>query len=360
MVYLSKFRKTGALILTAFVLWSCKSDEESIIPQPVVNEPAFAKFINLGTTISESDVDAGIELKIQFSKPASENALLRLRLDVLSDFSNIRTEPVFSENQTYDFQVLKGDKEIKFKVFPVDDDVIKGHQSIRFEILEVDGNIKKGVESVLMLSILDDELVSKPRSYESAGGSGWSDSKSIIYDELGRITKVNWELKTPGSTKGVDVYTYAENGLIAKIQRNDYQEQVFLQENGRIMRSEIFRFNKLQTFFWFEYDAQGRISKFTVFDRQPATENFILSHFDELEYDAQHNPIVVSQYGKSMDGETNLLNKTFYDEYLDVQNPFPMIELIPGGSYHAALAKANTNAIPRSKFILRIAIHFWA
>ena len=75
------------------------------------------------------------------------------------------------------------------------------------QITGTTGSIIKGSELTQVVSIVDDELIDKPKGYEVSGG-GWSLKKIYEYDELGRIKYVHIEKSTPATSINKETYIY--------------------------------------------------------------------------------------------------------------------------------------------------------
>ncbi len=272
--------------------------------------------------------DEGLTVSMPLSTPAPQSGKVIVQIADLPA-GTIFTNPGINTNGKIDIAFAAGAEAVTFKVAPIDDTLLKGHKTIRFSIESTEGPVVKGERLSFDLSLMDDELLNKAKSYEQIGGS-WRSKKTYEYDEAGRIVKIHWETHTPMPRTGTDTYTYAANGLIEKVTTYPDHEEVYIQENGKIVRSERFDEGVKKEYNLFEYDAAGNVGLQVNFLLQPEGGykhefTFVYLYFED------GNIFKQLVYTPGLNGEDDVLISTrTYDDYKAKINPFPGFEVIPG------------------------------
>lgn len=106
-------------------------------------------------------------------------------------------------------------------------------------------------------------------------------------------------------------------------------ETVFSWQDGKIVKSEKFNNGVLKKYTLYGYDDAGNVGEAAVHDRQPNGELKLSLLFVYL-YRTDGNiykqmtyvPIVGSE-------EYSLISTRSFDQYLDIANPFSMMEILP-------------------------------
>lgn len=288
-----------------------------------------ASFASDSSGVLENN-DAGEVVLIELSASASAEGKIIVQLTEVPAGLVLNTEPALDFNNKLELTVPLGATEVSFIVVPNNDELLKGHKTVKFNIVDTEGGVEKGATLSFEISIQDDELVGKPRSYESVGG-GWRFKETYEYDEQGRVAEVYWEKATPVLSTGTNTYTYANNGLIESIKRSNTPDidELFHQENGRIVKSEEIANGVVSQYTLYDYDDAGNVSGSAIHYRQQSGEYklgliFVYLYFTNGNIYKQlgYAPVENSEDPEQVSSRT-------YDHYMDVNNPFPMISVIP-------------------------------
>ncbi|UZR96547.1 hypothetical protein [Chondrinema litorale] len=151
-------------------------------------DASYISFVDSLTSITENNtVRTSIKLALTSSAPAECSVTIQL-----SNWENAKftTDPAFNENGQIILPVVLGTSNLSFDILPTNNNVLNGHFEFNASIVAVSGAILKGAKIKTFINILDDELIGKAKSYESAGGN-WKSRKIFVYDENGKIEKVN-------------------------------------------------------------------------------------------------------------------------------------------------------------------------
>jgi hypothetical protein len=102
-----------------------------------------------------------------------------------------------------------------------------------------------------------------------------------------------------------------------------------VREGDRIVKSEEYTNNVLTKYTLYGYDIAGNVAEAAVHYKQP-DGTLVLSMLFVYLYHMDHNVYKVLTYTIPAGSEEQVLiaTKTF-DNYLDVENPFPMVEILP-------------------------------
>lgn len=291
--------------------------------------PARANFSPTSGSLSRNQA-AGIDITIVFSELLPAAGKVALELSGAAFEERIATEPALNGNGKLELDVQAGAAAVSFAVRPVFSASWDGDKTVTFVITATDGGIVKGTQLSYQLSLPGEVLGSgRPKSWESIGG-GWRFKETYEYDEAGRIVKKHWEKETPALSQGTTTYQYAGNGMIEKAIYYPGREELFIQENGRIVRSETFSNGVRVGYSEYEYNGFGRLSAQVEYHRQPSGE--YLQDFNFVyEYDNNGNITKQLTYTKQSNSEEPVLHSTrTYGAYIYTANPFPMAEAIPG------------------------------
>ncbi len=286
-----------------------------------------ANFASDAGTVLENKPE-GVTVNIFLSAAATHTGKLIIQQSGASGNSAFIAEPAFNPNGILELTVPAGATAASFKIVPVDNPLLTGHQTAVFTVLDATGGVIRGEQISFELTVLDDELVSKPKSYETTGG-GWRSKKTYEYDQTGRVAKVHWETETPGWRNGTETYYYGSNDRIERINRYPNHDEYFFWENGRIVRSENIENGIKKSYTLYDYDPAGNIGGKTDFHRQANGEykqGFIFVYL----YTTDGNIYKQLVYNLGADPENpELISTRSYEHYLQQTNPFPTFEVIP-------------------------------
>ena len=254
-------------------------------------------------------------LKISFSKSDAVYG---------SDFT---TYPA-ATNGELTLPVLAGATEVSFVVDPLNNALFNTDRKVHFKIETVSPVLFKGQQNEHELTLSDDELIGRAKSYSTSAGNGWSSSRLIHYALDGKIERITWVNAFPGQTTGERLYFYNEAGRIEKVVTSPVTYILYLHENGRIVRSEEYDNNELDQYTLYGYDAAGNIGEVAIYDRQ-ADGSFVFSLDFVYLYYNDGNLYKKLAYQPIPGKEHALLSTDSYENYIDKSNPFPL-EIIHG------------------------------
>jgi hypothetical protein len=299
-------------------------DDDTEVPA----QESYANFIAENATIRETLAE-GHSLSIHLSESATVSG--SLTIEAVSSKAlygtHYTTEPAF-DNGRLTLTAEPGTSVVTFKVIPLDNTIINGELELSFTITGTTGNIKKGSSLVESFKITDDELENMPKGYEVGGGS-WTMKRIIEYDENGRVYKVHITEAFPSPTTRTETYYYNASGLLEKINTHTGIDKVFIYTGDRITKSEIVHNGVVKQYNDYEYDEYGNVAGAAYYYRQVdgsfalGSLNVYLYFFDGNVYKTLiYTPIQGSD-------EYNLIATRTYDNYIDKENPFPMVDILP-------------------------------
>lgn len=325
-------KNTWKFIIGAFMaasVFSCEKDQfglEHPIGKPI-GKPVKANFENPGGALYENDAD-GATVNILFSAPVKESGTVIIQLEGQPGAAPFTTEPAIDASGRLELEVAVGATSAGFALLPVNDAVGNGNQTAVFSIIGAEGGIVKGNKLSYELSVMDDELLARAKSYQTYAGN-WRVKRTYAYGASGKVAKVNWEKATPALTTGTEAYTYAGNGLIERVNYYPDNDEYFFQENGRIIRSEKI-VNGLKTAYSeYDYDPAGNVGSKALYNRQSSGEFALSFVFVYLYYEDGNLYKQLTYYPIAGGEELELISTRTYEGYGDKANLFPL-ELIPG------------------------------
>jgi hypothetical protein len=290
--------------------------------------PARANFVAHEGTMREAN-DSGGPVTITFSHETKAAGVLRLSIQ--------SSDAIYGTHFITDPQAVEGiitipvqEKKawVSFMVTPVNDELYDAGRSVKYTIVEAEGGVVKGGILEHDLKIVDDELEGTGKGYEVIAGS-WRYKRRYEYNENGTISNIYWDKQTPGHSGGVFSYVYNTSGQLEKIIESSVREEIFLREAGKIFKSEEYTNSVLTKYTLYGYDDAGNVAEAAVHYRQP-DGSLKLSMILVYLYHTDHNIYKVLTYNPVEGSEDPILigTKTF-DHYVDVENPFPMVEILP-------------------------------
>lgn len=297
-------------------------DDEATSPGSYIN------FIPASAIVKENKTD-GYEIQLNISSPESADGGVVIKSSSAKAIygQHYITEPAFT-NGELSLEITPGSSLLTFKVIPIDNGIVTGEVDVEFTIVRTLGNIKKGDQLKNAFKISDDELENKPKGYE-VGGGNWGLKKTIEYDEIGRIHKVHVENATPEKSSHIETYFYNGAGQLEKINEYENIDEVFTWENNRIVKSEKIRYGVVKSYVMYDYDDFGNVSGTMTYHLQP-DGNFLLTILVGYLYYTDGNLYKALTYTAAPNGgEPTLVTTRTYDGYIDAENPFPMVEILP-------------------------------
>jgi YD repeat-containing protein len=241
------------------------------------------------------------------------------------------TEPVVVDGKIT-LVVEPGIGHLPIKFIPINNATLNGHKEIGLTITAATGAVAKGNQLNFNLTLIDDELMNKPKGYETVAGN-WKDKRVYEYNEAGQIARVIWE---QNALSGTDTYHYDETGKLTKISESPTVETRFQRDaQGRIILSEKFNAGLLKTYSIYSYDEVGNVGEVAVFNRQPSGEYVMSTIFLYFYYyNSNHLYKRLTYYPLPGTEDFDLIQEETYEYYIKPShypnNPFPMIEILPG------------------------------
>lgn len=288
-----------------------------------------ANFIHQDITLQENNT-AGIDYQIHFSEALASAGEIKITLSSEKALygAHFVTEPAARDN-AITLPLAAGIRVIGFKVKAIDNQDLTGDLEIRFNISQTSDFISRGDKLEQTLTIRDEELAGKPKGYEVTAGNVTL-KKFYEYDTQGRISRVNWESYAPYHTQGTDTYFYDAAGRIEKINKHAFKDIIYHWENGRIVRSDEVSDGVIKSYTQYDYDDAGNVGGVVSYYRQDNGE-FLKGLFTIYLYFVDGNLYKSLTYNDAGDPEDPQLVRTrTYENYIDVSNPFPMTEILPG------------------------------
>jgi len=294
------------------------------------DEPAVerveANFAVLQNTISENTTGGSV-ITVRSSAPAPAPGIIGIvyASDKLTYGIDFITEPAL-ENSKISLALATGANQVTFKVIPVNNQVFNGDRGVVFTLVDGQGSVRLGQSVVLQLNITDDEPAPKIKGYETAGG-GWKVKRLFEYDDNNNLAKITWEQYTPAYLGGTYKYEYHQ-GRLHKMVENANRETYYMWEGDRIVKEEQYTNGQLSKYVLYHYDQAGNIGEAAFHYKQKDGSIklgllFVYLYFTDgnLYKKMVYNPIEGSD-------EYSLISTVTYNNYLDVENPFP-VEIIP-------------------------------
>lgn len=237
------------------------------------------------------------------------------------------TEPALANNRiTLPFEA--GADHLELKVIPTDNGNAEGDRAIAFNITDVEGPVTKGGSLRHELKVTDDDAGGTGKSYEIFAGI-WRYKRDYAYDNNGLLTSVTWEQNTPGFSQGTHTYYYDQDNKIQKIVTSPVEETRFVWEGGKITKSEEYKNGQLKKYTLYGYDDAGNVGEAAVHFRQPNGEiklSILLVYLYKTDGNLYKQLTYIPIEGSD---DYNLNSTRTYDNYIDVENPFPMVEILP-------------------------------
>jgi hypothetical protein len=301
------------------------------------------KILSLTLTDDESPAQVNFMLNIGSARENSTGSTVMITFSHAApgsgsiEVSFASTNAVYGTHFTTQPEVLDGKiklpveagaNHVSFLVIPVNDQLYNSTRVIDYTISQVQGALTKGDGSVHQLSITDDELEGRNKAYTVIAGN-WSITKSYEYNEDGLISKIFWEQNTPYHSEGTYLYHYNQAGQVIKKVESALVETIYTWQDGRIIKAEKYNEGVLKQYTLYGYDDAGNIGESAIHDRQQNGE-FKLSLLFVYLYNLNGNIYKQLTYTPIAGVEEySLLSTRTYDNYLNKENPFAMVEILP-------------------------------
>lgn len=319
---------TIASVTDGFIIGTEKSLHVTIYEN---NQPNQVNFVATQVSVQEQ-VAEGMMVAIGFSLQAVDAGQVELELlNAAGLYGTYFTTEPEAINGKIMLPVTAGTSFLPVKFIPVNNTTLNGHKEFAVRIIGATGSVVKGDRLDLNITLVDDELAGKPKSYETGAGE-WKTRRLFEYNESGQIAKIHIE---QNSLSWTETYHYDENNLLKKITKWTSDETIFIRDNqNRITRSEESREGVMKKYTIYSYDQAGNIGEVAVFHRQPTGE-FVMSYLFVYLYYSNSNAVFkkLTYYPLPGDEYDLIQEETF--EYLAsnyTQNPFPMVDILPGVS----------------------------
>ena len=296
--------------------------------------PVTAAFLlNAGSVRENSSEGSTVVIALGSEAPANGQLVIAFNALNAQPGTDFQTEPALINNHVV-LPIQAGTRQATFKILPVNNAQIDNHREIRMSIESAAGGVRKGDQLTFSLTVTDDE-VGFTKSYHTSAPSGWSSSRFYQYNLDGTIARILWQNDTPGRTTGEYLYEY-ENGRVSRVQEHPGRYSTFTWENNLIVKQETFVNGTLSQYNLYGYDAAGHVGEVAVHYRQPNGEMKLSLIFVYL-YFNNGNVYKKMVYNPGDGGEPTLVETHTYDNYLAVENPFPMVEILPNVNSQPAL-----------------------
>ncbi len=307
-----------------FLMGQLKDIEITILDDEAPARISFAE----GLVEIKENSTGGRVILLTMPTPAPAPGKVTIAFD--QSIENLVSSDLTFTNEIAVIDIPFGARQATFFVGGIDNTLLHGHKSVELTITNVEGALQIGDLKTMNLKVLDDELIGKPKSYETTGG-GWFYSKMYEYDEKGRLEKIHWEKRTPGTSRGTQTFSYDEQGNLVRI--TDYENiyEVFTYENGRLVKSENFKDDVVKSYHLYDYDDAGYLGGMASFYRQPNGEYIKDLVFIYLNHEDGNIYKKLAYSVKEINGEEEftLISTETYRSYQDKANPFPMFNVIP-------------------------------
>lgn len=297
-------------------------DEGSSQPRSIVN------FTSPDSAILETARE-GYSVSIQLSAPLISSGSVDISVESTTGIygSHYRTVPEAVDGK-FTLHGSEGSESLSFNVTPIDNAIITGEHKVEFKIVAAHGSLEKGNLLTQRVIILDDELKNKPLGFVTAGGL-WRLKKIYEYDQSGRVKNVAVEKSTPAVSSYTETYSYNALGHVETINTYPGFDIRYTWAGSRISRSDIYNNGVIKEYILYDYDVAGNVSGTANYFRQ-ANGEFKLGFLNTFLYQHDHNLYKWQTYiaGNSED-DLKLISTRTYEGYLEKENPFPMVDILP-------------------------------
>jgi hypothetical protein len=295
----------------------------------VTDQPNFVNFDAREGTLSEYN-EEGFVASISLSLVAMGEGTVDIEFSNGGSFygTYFTTQPAAADGKIT-LAVGPGTPNLPIRFIPVNNTTLNGHKEISLTITSASGAVTKGNHLTFTLALLDDELVNKPKGYET-NAYDWREKRTYEYNETGNVSRIFWE---QNALSGTDTYHYDETGKLIKISESPTVETRFQYDvKERIILTEKFDANLMKKYTIYTYDEAGNVGEAAVYIRKPS-DQYVMSelivylyyyNIGTLSKILTYNPVP----GKE---DYELIQEETYHYFLNYPvNPFPMVNILPG------------------------------
>lgn len=291
--------------------------------------PAMVDFkSNVGSARENSNENSIVVIALSKAAPANGSVEVSFASTKALYGTDFITEPAATNGKIL-LPVAAGADQISFKVIPVNDQLYNGDRLTSYTITQVQGALAKGQALLHQLLINDDEVEGKTKGYTVVAGT-WTYHRRYEYNYDGLISEIHWESNTTGvNITGSYSYEYNDAGQLVKMLVSDLSEVVYTWKNGKIIKEEEFKNGVLKKYILYGYDGAGNVGEAAVHYRQPDGELKLSLLFVYLYF--QDGNIYKQMTYSPVEGpeEYSLISTRTFENYLSVENPFTMVEILP-------------------------------
>jgi hypothetical protein len=301
--------------------------------------PATANFTVTGESLRENNNDGrSILISLSHAAPGAGAVTIALESNDVVYGEHYTTVPE-AINGKINLSIESGADHVSFKVLPLNDNLFNGNRNILAKLELAEGAVSRGQTNTHTFKITDDELAAKVKGYATGAGS-WSYQRKYTYNLDGNVAKINWQQGTPGVLSGVYTFHYDENGILIKSTDNPVEETLYTWEGDRIVKSERIKNGERVAYSLYGYDDAGNVGEVSQYDKQD-DGNFVMSLMFVYLYHNDGNVYkrIVYYPGEGEDNLTLISTQT-YESYLDVENPFTMVEILPNKKTQLTLPRS--------------------
>ena len=314
--------KFGFFFAVFLIFSGCSSDDDNL-PDPTGEN--YLVSLRFDEHFSLPENEGPQEVFIHFDRPAKSQGEIKIKLHPQEGLIFQSTPEAIAN--IISLRVEKDDESVSFLIDPKDDKIIRGMKDLSISFYELSPGFRKANSDGLSISIIDDELQGKFKSYTTE--TIWT-MENYLYEYRfdGKLSRIisRWP-----SDDILNEFFYNEDGSIAQLKGfqtspfydSTISDTYYLWENGKIKRSNYFINNILQSYSIYEYEGD-QISKridYKAGDSDPA----FISRFL---YDEEGN--LKQQINISLVPGAENFNSTVTYKYLDKDNPIPTNAIIPG------------------------------
>lgn len=322
------FASFASSILALGLLAACEDPLEISDPSPAPSAGSIANFLVTDSKLNEVDHEGEI-LTIQLSSSLQSEGSIEINVESPNALYNTHFVTIPAAlNGKITLVPAIGESIARITVIPIDNSIITGELELSLTISHTSGSIRKGTELNQVVWISDDELTNKPKGYVVNAGL-WGLKKIYEYDEAGRIQSVNIENYSPAKSTRTETYYYDTSGRLEKINTHPEMDIIYTWSNGKIIKSETIEYGALKRYTKYDYDAHGNVSGTANYSRLPDGQfkmESLIAYLYFTDGNLYKSLLYIPTGGA---GEYTLLSTRTYEGYLNAENPFPMVDILP-------------------------------
>ncbi len=322
---------------TGFILGEQKSfqlviedDDTQVDPDP---EQSTASFIRQSATITENQGEA-VEYKIQLTPAVAIDSKVVVEINTNNTAAFV-TQPA-SENNRITLSAPSGTTELSFTLQAINNTDLNGHTEVEFTIVSTEGSVVLGSNLVQDVTIKDDELAGKLKSYEITTGEG-GEKRTYEYDTKGRLAKIITVRNAPHNTTTLtDTFFYDEQDQVVKKNLWPGRDILYTWNNNRIERADVYQDGVLIQYANYAYDDHGNLGGVEPFYKQ-LDGSFKDGGITVYLYFTDGNLYKSLTYNSSPNEDVLWTTRT-YEQYRSEDAPIAMIEVLPNVEMQKNLA----------------------